>query len=81
MPIKDLRARMTTTGRRKTAGKWRVDYRNSKGQSMAATVMGPGSVSGLKLNIESHVATRIIDNVPVMTARNQTNVYQTHPIA
>lgn len=76
MPIIDLRARIPATGRRKTAGYWRVSYKDTNGKIFAATVVGPGSGSGLKLRLPNRIfGSKIIDNVAVMTVRTQTNVY------
>lgn len=77
MAVNDHRSRTVATGngRRQTSGKYHVDYRDIDGYLVAATVLGPGTSSGLKLNIDSHVNTRIVDNVPAATSAKQTNVY------
>jgi hypothetical protein len=78
MPTSDRRTVMTARvkGRRATSGKYHVEYRDGKGTTLAATVLGPGTVSGLKLNIDTSGGnTRIIDNVAAATGLKQTNVY------
>jgi hypothetical protein len=52
-----------------------VSYRDIKGTRHDARVLGQGSASGLKLQVTA--GRRIVDNVPLGTADNQTNVYFT----
>lgn len=78
MPSKDYRTRVNTVavkGRMPSSGRLHVSYRDANGKSLAATVIASGSVSGLKLNIDTHVSTRIIDNVPAQTTLKGTGVY------
>lgn len=77
MALNNHRTRTAATGngRRQTSGKYHVEYRDVDGSTLAATVLGPGTSSGLKLNIDSHVNTRIIDNVAAATGLKQTGVY------
>jgi hypothetical protein len=66
------------TGKMRTSGKLTVRFRNVDGNTLNATVLGQSTdaVAGkLKLLVSSGPARRIVDNVPVATARNQTNVY------
>ena len=50
-----------------------VQYRDVKGRLFNARVLGQGSTSGLKLSVGTQ--RRIVDNVPLATTRNGTNVY------
>lgn len=79
MPHRDVRVQAAAkAGKLPTAGRMNVIYRGSDGGSRAATVIGPGSVSGLKLRIGSRMGTTLpdtIDNVAAATAAKQTNVY------
>lgn len=77
MPIKDRRTEFINAvkGRMKTSGKGHVEYRDAKGKTLSCTVLSPGSVSGLKLNVDTYPTTRIIDNVPAATGLKQTGVY------
>jgi len=78
MPLKDHRTRISTVatkGRLPTSGRYHVEYRDVSGKKLSATVIGPGTSSGLKLNIDTHVNTRIIDNVPAATSLKSTNAY------
>jgi hypothetical protein len=60
------------------SGSITVSYRDTKGRRHDAVVVGPGTSSGLKLRIRGQgSAIRVIDNVALGTARNQTNVYFT----
>lgn len=56
------------------SGKRSVKYRNARGGTMDATVLSAGTTSGFKIQITSDPVRRIIDNVALATARNQTNV-------
>ena len=61
-----------------TSGRRRVHYRDINGKTRTGKVIGAGSVSGIKIQIRlggSPSNNQILDNVPLMTARNQTNVY------
>jgi hypothetical protein len=77
MPNTDLRTRMLTAikGRFQTSGRYNVTYRDVGRRTRSSTVLGPGTSSGLKLNVDSHVQTRIVDNVPMCTTRNQVGCY------
>ena len=77
MPVVDRRAAATThKGKFRTAGKERVVYRNARGQTRDAIVLGEGTASGLRIQIvEGTLTRRIIDNVPAATGLKQTNVY------
>jgi len=70
----DLRTR-TGIDKGKDQGSRAVVYRDAKGNEMNATVIGQGSASGLKLAVRNSDKVRIIDNVPLGTSRNATNVY------
>jgi len=88
MAIKDLRNRSSITSGVSGAaatGKGMVDqghvevvYRDTKGRSVRALVMGPGSASGLKLKIFNRLLPVVVDNVPAATGVKQTNVYFNH---
>jgi hypothetical protein len=60
----------------KTSSGYRtVRYRDIKGISHNARVLGGGSSSGLKLLVNSGPSRRIIDNVAAGTGMKQTNRY------
>jgi hypothetical protein len=66
------------TGKHRSAGKVTVKYRNVDGMTQNATVLAMatnGTTNNLKLLIGSGPYRRIVDNVPLATARNQTGVY------
>jgi hypothetical protein len=80
----NLRARATakvSTGKGKVvdrAGSVTVSYRDAHGTRHDAIVLGPGSVSGLKLRLPSFGGTnKDIDNVALATGEYQANVYFT----
>lgn len=73
MPTKDLRTAATTKPQ-SAAGSRTVVYRDTKGRSFDAVVVGAGSSSGLKIKLTSDNG-RIIDNVAKATGLKQTNVY------
>lgn len=76
MPTKDDRGKASgKAGKHATAGRMRVSYRDAKGNTMDALVLGAGSVSGVKIKIMSGSPSRIIDNVAAATGLKQTNVY------
>lgn len=79
MPCADKRTRVANVavkGRMATSGRMHATYRDVRGNTLAATVLGPGSVSGLKLNIDTHGGgTRILDNVPAATGLKQVGRY------
>jgi len=78
MSLNDHRTKVAArgNGRMNTSGYRHVEYRDAKGKTLAATVIGPGTSSGLKLNIDTAGNnTRIIDNVAAATSLKQTNVY------
>lgn len=78
MPLKDARTKATATkGKLKSAGHMRVVYVDAKGRTREAKVLGPGTASGLKLQIMSGAKRSIIDNVPKATAVNSTQAYIT----
>jgi hypothetical protein len=54
-----------------------VTYRDAKGNMLDAHVVGQGTSSGLKLSIRNSSSKRVVDNVALGTAANQTNVYFT----
>jgi hypothetical protein len=54
------------------SGKVNVRYRDAKGTTRQAIVVGPGTTSGLKIRVRF---VGIFDNVPLATSPNQTNVY------
>jgi hypothetical protein len=56
-------------------GRRTVHYRDAKGQTWEALVVGPGTASGLKLQLTSHPRRGIIDNVANATARTDTGKY------
>lgn len=75
MPHKDVRTESTSgKGKYKTSGRRVVAYRNAKGFTQQATVLSEGTSSGLKIAVGSEMG-RVVDNVPLATARTQTNVY------
>jgi hypothetical protein len=80
MGIKDDRAVSVDKG--KTNAGWRqVRYRDAKGYSHNARVLGQGSASGLKLHIDGGsgpagtVGSRVVDNVPMATTMKSINCY------
>jgi len=76
MPNKDDRVKAgLKAGKNPTAGRMRVSYRDAKGGSFDAVVLGQGSSSGLKLKILGLNPSRTIDNVAAATTMKQTNVY------
>lgn len=75
MPNKDVRTIAgSKKGKHSTAGRRRVVYRDTKGQSKEALVVDQGSVSGLKLKMTSN-NNAVIDNVPACTSVNGTACY------
>jgi hypothetical protein len=52
-----------------------VFYRDARGQRFEALVVGPGSVSGLQLQLTSHPRRGILDNVASATAKTDTGKY------
>ena len=62
-----------------TAGRRSVVYRATSGKTFEAKVIGPGSSSGLKLELVSLFtrsrAARTVDNVPKATTMKSTNAY------
>lgn len=58
-------------GRRATSGHYSAIYRNAKGNTFGAKVIGPGTASGLKIRTSAGV----LDNVAAITALGQTGVY------
>lgn len=56
-------------------GRRTVVYRDLKGNTWAALVVGEGTGSGKKLKLVSHPTVRIVDNVPLATSMKGTNVY------
>lgn len=79
MPTRDERTRATTrAGKNQTAGRQNVSYRDVNGKSQDASVLGPGTGSGLKLRLASrngNGTAEIVDNVAAATSAKQTNVY------
>lgn len=79
MPVRDERTRATTrVGKHQTTGRMNVIYRDTKGNSALAAVVGPGTGSGLKLRIGSRnggSVGKVVDNVAAATTPKQTNVY------
>jgi len=75
MPLYDTRTIDTTRkGKRATAGRRSVLYRDAKGNTKAARVLSEGTNSGLKLSIGSNNCA-VVDDVAAATTRTQTNVY------
>lgn len=75
MPLFDTRTIDTTRkGRRGTAGRRTVSYRNVDGGTIDATVISQGTGSGLKLALGS-LSGAVVDNVAKATTLKQTNVY------
>lgn len=76
MPTKDDRTKASgKSGKHSTSGRMRVSYRDARGTTMDALVLGAGSVSGVKIKIMNGNPSRIIDNVAAATGLKQTNVY------
>jgi hypothetical protein len=76
MPKTDQRAKaLTTAGKMKTAGRMNVIYYDAIGRSRAATVLGGGTASGLKLRVQSGTTDLIIDNVPLANSKRQPGTY------
>jgi len=74
MPHEDKRTASTTDKGKTNSGYRNVIYRDAKGLTKDAVVLGAGSVSGLKLRINSNQGA-VIDNVALATSRTQTGVY------
>jgi hypothetical protein len=76
MPLRDIRTKANQAGgAHKTAGQMTVQYRDTTGSTMNATVIGQGTNSGLKLQIRNSGAVRIIDDVPKATTVKSTGAY------
>jgi hypothetical protein len=75
MALVDRRAKaQVSAGKHKTSGRMAVTYVDAKRRTRAATVLGPGTSSGLKLQL-ADIGRTILDNVPAATTRTSTNCY------
>ncbi|HVI77435.1 MAG TPA: hypothetical protein VM715_04615 [Candidatus Acidoferrum sp.] len=56
-------------------GEQHVVYRDFKGSTYDAQVLGPGTTTGVKLQVWRGTGHSVIDNVPKATTPKSTNVY------
>jgi hypothetical protein len=76
MSTKDLRPNATVRGGQlATSGSMTVTFVGVRKRTSRATVMGPGTTSGLKLRVHDTNPSRTVDNVPKQTTLNQINCY------
>lgn len=65
---------------RKGGGPKTVVYRDAKGRTHDAKVLGPGTGSGLKLELTSRLDRPVLDNVPLATTTKSTGSYHHRPL-
>ena len=71
---KDVRTKSIADKGKTDSGLRNVTYRDLKGQTWNAIVLGGGTASGIKIRLTSQ-DNRVIDNVAKATTPAQTNVY------
>jgi hypothetical protein len=77
MPLKDKRTEVATHLQYASSGNRAVHYRDTKGHTFIATVLGPGTSSGLKLKLDAYNTVTVKDNVAAATTVKSTNAYFT----
>lgn len=76
MPLRDLRALVIAKGTKwPTSGHLWCRYRNAVGKTYRAKVLGAGTSSGLKLDVNLGNTNTVVDNVPKATTSKTNSAY------